>query len=496
MPENQDNQQNDLKTEDQVYSDTSQLGTAEDPLQGSPVLTEMLENMPSYMARGIVYLLLFIIIAGVIYAYFGRMDVVVQARGKLIPMGDAAIVQSIKGGILKTILVKEGSVVAKGDTLAELDVTKAGIDSEKRTREYKLKERQMSCLRYAINYMGQVISGNNVILDEHKVMKLCSDEYVGAIVGVSNARMAYDKAMMQAQKIYPPSLNTFKSSITTKTLNLRDKKRQSKSAEEELTRARSRIDLYEELYKEELVSKVKLLEEQKTYQEAVKQAGEAQMAVITAENELEDARVKLNMTSLQYETAAQQSREKFRLSLIKFKAMVKNMGIKLDSLTADIANFKLDSRFQDYTRKFDRITAPVSGTVTFVKLRTPGELIKSGDTVFMINPSNQPLVAKILIPNRHVGRIKPGLQSKLKVDAFPYQSYGVLTGRVIKISPDSKRVGKELFFEATVSLDKTYLKKKGEEYKLFTGLTLRSEIVVERKRIVDNFLDPIKKLKG
>jgi RTX toxin transport system membrane fusion protein len=67
-------------------------------------------------------------------------------------------------------------------------------------------------------------------------------------------------------------------------------------------------------------------------------------------------------------------------------------------------------------------------------------------------------------------------------------------GKVIEISPDSKKIGQGFYYEATISLDEEYVKKKGKKYKLFTGLTLLSEIVVERMRIIDNFLAPLRKL--
>ena len=168
----------------------------------------------------------------------------------------------------------------------------------------------------------------------------------------------------------------------------------------------------------------------------------------------------------------------------------------MEAVQDSIANFELDTKLFDYTRGFDKILAPVAGTIVQVVLKTPGELVQAGRTVFLINPANQPLVAKIQIPNKSVGRLKPGLMVKLKFEAFPYQNYGVLSGQVVQISPDSKQIGNHFFYEITATLDREYLVRNQERYDLFPGLTLLAEIVVEKRRIIDNFLDPLRKLKG
>lgn len=468
-------------------------GPRQDSLE-STVVMEMLENMPSHIARGLVYILVLVVLVGFLYSYFGKMDIVVQARGKLIPEGEAEVVQSATSGLLKSLYAKEGDIVSKGALLVELDVTRTNVENKKRQTQLESKLKELNCLETALRIMKTVLAGETVEIDDTAVLKICSGEYVASILGLKAARMGYDKSMMQAQKMYPASLMTLSTAVRNKKLNLSSKKNQLAAAIRDLERTRSQYELYTSMYDQGLASKVKLLEEQKKFDEATAKVGESEVEVDSARGELEDAEVKLATTRVSYATATHQAKTQYELAVLKYNNQIKTMQDKLEDLKIALADFNLESTVQEQQTRFNRITAPVAGRVAFVKLRTPGELVKIGDTLFLINPVDRPLVAKINIPNKSIGRVQSGMKVKIKLDAYPYQHYGVLAGKVSRVAPDSKLVGNAYFYEAIVSLDRDYVVKNKKRYTLFTGLTLQAEIVVERRRIIENFLDPIKKL--
>jgi len=497
MPAHGENQNsNNLGDNAEAESQMNQVRTQRKSSLESTVVIEMLENMPAYLARGVVYLLIFIIFAGFAYSYFGKMDVVVKARGKLIPEGYAEVVQPATNGILKTIHVKEGDMVEKGDLLADLDITKSNVNEKKRKTQLKQMLKKIDCLETALKVMKSVLAGETIYIDDNAVLKLCSSEYVTSIVSLKAARMAYDKAIMQAKKLYPGSLLTLESGVRNKKMSLANKKVQLSSALKDLDRAKKQYELYKTMFDQGLSSKVKLFEEQKKYDEAVGKVDENKVALDSAKAELEDAQVKLAASRTNYDNSNKESKITYDLEVLKHNNKIKTMNDRLENLKIGLAGFHLEDKVLELQKGYNRITAPVAGRVTFVKFRTPGEIVKTGTTVFMINPGNQPLVAKIEIPNKSIGRIQPGLKVKIKFDAFPYQHYGILTGTILRVASDSKKIGPIYFFEATVSLDRAYVTKNEKQYPLFTGLTLLSEIVVEQKRIIEKLIDPIKKLKG
>jgi hemolysin D len=84
---------------------------------------------PSPMPRMVLGLIFVLIVVMLVWATFGRLDVVAVAEGKLIPATYLKIVQPSEGGIVKDIRVTEGELVKEGQILVEMDSHAAEADS-------------------------------------------------------------------------------------------------------------------------------------------------------------------------------------------------------------------------------------------------------------------------------------------------------------------------------------------------------------------------------
>jgi multidrug efflux pump subunit AcrA (membrane-fusion protein) len=65
------------------------------------------------------------LIVGVVMAHYTELEEITQGPGRVVPLSKEQVVQSLEGGILKEMLVREGDVVQKGQLLLKLDPTKA-----------------------------------------------------------------------------------------------------------------------------------------------------------------------------------------------------------------------------------------------------------------------------------------------------------------------------------------------------------------------------------
>jgi multidrug efflux pump subunit AcrA (membrane-fusion protein) len=99
-----------------------------------PEVSDVLGEMPWRPARGLLYLILAFLLAVAVWAHFSRFDMVVEARGALVPEGYTRPVQAVGGGLVQFVLAREGETVARGQALLQLDTT------EMRTRLLKLRE--------------------------------------------------------------------------------------------------------------------------------------------------------------------------------------------------------------------------------------------------------------------------------------------------------------------------------------------------------------------
>src|ERR1700735_4056167 len=73
----------------------------------------------------VLYLVAAVIVAGVVWAKFARVEEITQGQGKVIPVSREQIIQSLEGGILSDMHVREGDVVEKGQLLLNIDPKRA-----------------------------------------------------------------------------------------------------------------------------------------------------------------------------------------------------------------------------------------------------------------------------------------------------------------------------------------------------------------------------------
>ena len=84
---------------------------------------------------------------------------------------------------------------------------------------------------------------------------------------------------------------------------------------------------------------------------------------------------------------------------------------------------------------------------------------------------------------------------QVKLDAFPYQDFGVVTGKVTSISPDAKQDEKQgAVYKVEVALDRNYVTANQQTIQFKAGQTATADIIIRRRRIADVLLDPLKQL--
>lgn len=91
---------------------------ADDSHEFKPILAEI-EDAPINPIGNTMFwfIMTFMLIAG-LWMYFGKVDIVVTARGLIIPSGEEKVVQSLDKGVVTTLAVKEGEYVTEGQVVA------------------------------------------------------------------------------------------------------------------------------------------------------------------------------------------------------------------------------------------------------------------------------------------------------------------------------------------------------------------------------------------
>jgi multidrug resistance efflux pump len=161
------------------------------------------------------------------------------------------------------------------------------------------------------------------------------------------------------------------------------------------------------------------------------------------------------------------------------------------------------SRFQQQNRQiaveatYYDITAPVSGTVMGINSRYAGGPIQANETFCNISPAAD-LIAECYVPSKDVGLLRTNQHARFQIEAFDYNYYGVLTGKIVSIDNDFTLVDKTPVFKIRCLFDSTKLTlKNGMSGSLKKGMNLTARFIVAKRSLwqllydtLDDWINP------
>jgi len=196
---------------------------------------------------------------------------------------------------------------------------------------------------------------------------------------------------------------------------------------------------------------------------------------------------------LQAEAAGKQAAA--RQMQLEKEQKVQQLEMELNQIKSKIAETQTMLTQAKNKLKQRFLYAPVNGVISALNIQNIGEVVQPGQTIAEMTPNQAPLVLEVSLPNREAGFVKIGMPVQVKFDAFPYQNYGVIPGKVVSISPDAKtdeRLG--VVYRVEVSIDRDSVKANNQTWKLKAGQTATADIIIRQRSIADVLLDPLKQL--
>lgn len=382
------------------------------------------------------------------WAWFGQVQQVGRAQGRLIPQGEVYQVQPVGQGEISKIPIKEGQQVYAGQVLVE-------FDNRMDASEVERLEKQLLAF-----HLERVQTQGLVDQAELEV----------------KTRQAIAKADINAQQL---GMHQAEQAISTNQRLLSD-------LQSDYSTHATRIKRLKPLVQEGVLSEEHLFQAEQVLRDRqrslTQSQGELQKSVMEAER-LQSLVERQEAEGQQVELEAEQQLKKLTMQADQLQAKITETKMLLNK-----ARTNLDQKF---------LYAPINGTVSSLNVRNIGEVAQPGQTVVAIAPTNAPLVLSAVLPNREAGLVKQGMPVQVKFDAFPYQDYGVISGKVISISPDAKldeRLG--AVYQVEIALDQDKITHEDRRIPLKTGQTATAEILIRQRRIIDILLDPIRQLQS
>ena len=143
------------------------------------------------------------------------------------------------------------------------------------------------------------------------------------------------------------------------------------------------------------------------------------------------------------------------------------------------------------------INAPISGIIQGINTRYQGGLLQANEILCSISPDVD-LIGECYVPTRDIGLLKVGQPVRYQMEAFDYNYFGVLTGKVATIDNDFTVINNTPVFKVRCSFDSTQLHlKNGFTGTLKKGLNFQARFIVARRSLwqllydkLDDWLNP------
>ena len=412
--------------------------------------------LPPY-ARITVHALAAMLVCFLGWASFAEIDEVVKAQGRLATPLSNIVVQPIETSIIRSIDVRIGQVVKKGERLATLDPTDADADQAQLRLKFDSLDTQVKRLEAELTGRGTPAETGTVSADTQLQDKLAGERR--ANFAAQMARLDENIAKTRA------SLDT----------NVRDQQvlgDRTKSLREVET-------MQERLVDQKFGAKVNLLD-------ARNKRMEVERDYTLAKNQ--EPEIRRTLAGLEAEKRAFVNgwRQKIMEDLL-------NLTRERDATAEQI---------KKGTLRRDKVilTAPADAMVQDIAKLSQGSVAQAAEKMFTLVPLGTALDAEVQIDSLDVGHVKPGDVAHIKLDAFPFQKHGTLDARVRTLSEDAfKRdtanaeSGTDAYYVSRIDLGGGKLKNMDPHARLLPGMTLTAEIVVGKRTVLSYLLWPLTK---
>jgi len=414
----------------------------------SSMTEDIVDTLPQIWSRGLLYLIFAFIGVVLPWAIFFKVDIVGSARGRLEPQGRVYKVDTISGGTIEKVMVEEGQFVKQHQPIIVLEskpIVSELQQFQAQSRGYRQEVAQLIQLK---TNLGIKISAQQQQNQARQLEKQAQVQR--AIENVSN---------LQASKNLNESdrLETLKEVERYREANVRGIVAEIQvTSQENILREKERIVQQADAQLQQAI--IYSDEQQQGYQSLIR---EGKIVILQIEEQLQEI-----------------SRQ-----IITLKSNIKTNKNQLDAL-----NYQMRQR---------TVKAPVSGSIFELSTAKLGSVLAPGEEVAEIAPQASPLILKARLASSDSGFLNLNMPVKLKFDAYPFQNFGILRGKLIGISPTTKpsESADETFpsYELEIELEKSFIQTKKRNIPLRPGQTATAEIIIRQRRLISFVLEPLLK---
>ncbi|MBA6252332.1 HlyD family type I secretion periplasmic adaptor subunit [Colwellia sp. BRX8-7] len=429
----------------------------------------MLTEVPS-LHRLTIWAMAGLLFCFLIWSYFSELQQVTSGMGKVIPSTQVQIIQSLDGGVLQKLFVQEGMQVIKGQPIASIDDTRFRSDFAEQKQEVSSLRANVIRLRAELSsiLIGVSESWQRQIEINIKVPVYPDDLQQNAKFMVERQQEEYsgridnliNQLAIQAQQIQQREQEVAELVSKINTLKI------------SYEIASKELDLTRPLAEKNIVSKIELYKLERSVNELKGELSAVRLLAPKLKSAIQESILNRRETALAYRTEARSELNELENKLSRINES--QVGAQ-DKVTKAL------------------ILSPVIGTIKTIHINTLGGVVKPGETIAEIVPTEDKLMVEAKIKPRDIAFIYPGLPAVVKITAYDFTRYGGLTGKVEHISADTTQDEEgNSFYLIRVRTDASSIKNKnGKEMPIIPGMLTDVDVITGKRTILEYILNPI-----
>jgi adhesin transport system membrane fusion protein len=392
----------------------------------------------------------------VAWSLSARLDEVAVAAGEVVPQGKVKVIQHLEGGIIEHIFVSEGAHVREGDPLIRLDLATAGVNRNE--LQVRLDGEMLRRARLAAE-----VGGTPLALPADLAAKN------------PDVAAAEEEAYRTRQRGLASTQAVLAEQARQKQLEVQELEARRRAVANNLGLARERLAMSETLLADGLTARMEHLQlkaEVESLDGELRSLGQAVPRARAAVTEV-DKRLKEGEVRFRREAHEQLEQSEHAIARLReVLAQATDQKVRAD------------------------IRSPTGGIVKKLRYNTLGGVVKPGEPIMEIVPSDDKLVIEARLNPIDRGYVREGQSALVKITTYDFVRYGGLEGEVIHVAPDSTTDSAgRVYFDVTVATAGGNLGTEAAPLPISAGMQATIDIHTGSRTVAQYLIKPVLKLR-
>lgn len=416
-----------------------------------------------------------LIVSFLTWAFFAELDQVTVGIGKVIPSSQVQVIQSLDGGVLQELFVREGNMVTKGQSLARIDDTRFRSDFAQ--QEEEVFSLQANVIRMKAELHSITVS--DMASDWREQVKITKEQLAFS----DDLMQQKPELVLHQQAEYNGRLDNLENQLEILARQIQQRQQENEELTTKIATLTTsfqlisrELELTRPLAQKGIVPEVELLKLERT--------------VNDLQGELKAMRQLRPKIKAALDESILKRREAVFVFATETRAQLNEMQTRLSRMS------EAQVGAQDKVSKAV-ITSPVNGTVKSVHINTLGGVVQPGVDIMEIVPSEDQLLIEAKITPKDIAFLHTGLPAVVKVTAYDFTRYGGLKGTVEHISADTTQdeEGNSFYLIRVRTEESSLVKDDGTQMPIIPGMLTSVDVITGQRSILEYLLNPILRAK-